>query len=116
MMAVTFAAGLGIVTSFLISRIRVFEDMRNSISQWEFHLLAFMTRSAGFVGSNLADSLLEKRFAVTGYGNFPTGFSENLHGASQCAGFNMIQGYILNLPALTKAMIGCYSLSKKRES
>lgn len=67
----------------------------------------FVTGAAGFIGSNLVDSLLKKSFAVTGYDNFSTGFPENLDGAGQCAGFNIIQGDILDLPALTRAMAGC---------
>lgn len=67
----------------------------------------FITGAAGFIGSNLADSLLEKRLAVTGYDNLSTGFPENLDKARQCAGFKMIQGDILDLPALTGAMAGC---------
>ncbi len=38
----------------------------------------FGTGCAGFIGSNLTDSLLEKRFAVSGYDNFSTGFPNNL--------------------------------------
>ena len=67
----------------------------------------FITGAAGFIGSNLADSLLEKRFAVTGYDNFSTGFLENLERSRQCAGFNIIRGDVLDLPALTRAMAGC---------
>ena len=67
----------------------------------------FITGAAGFIGSNLADSLLERGFAVTGYDNLSTGFPENLDKARQCAGFKMIQGDILDLPALTRAMAGC---------
>jgi len=67
----------------------------------------FITGAAGFIGSNLADSLLKKSLAVTGYDNFSTGFPENLDRARQCVGFNMIEGDIMDLPALARAMAGC---------
>ncbi len=55
----------------------------------------FITGAAGFIGSNLAGSPLEKRFAVTGYDNFSTGFPENIDRAGQCAGINIIQGDVI---------------------
>jgi UDP-glucose 4-epimerase len=67
----------------------------------------FITGCAGFIGSNLTDSLLEKRFAVTGYDNFSTGFPENLVRAERHPGFVLIRGDVLDLPALTNAMAGC---------
>ncbi len=67
----------------------------------------FISGCAGFIGSNLADSLLEKGFAVTGYDNFSTGFPENLDEARQRAGFKVFQGDVLDAPVLTRAMAGC---------
>ena len=67
----------------------------------------FVTGAAGFIASNLVDRLLEEGVSVVGYDNFSTGFEENLERARSNRDFRLIRGDVLDLPALTKAMIGC---------
>jgi len=67
----------------------------------------FITGVAGFIGSNLAERLLEAGHAVVGFDNFSTGQHEFLRGIEQHPKFRLIQGDNLDLPALTKAMAGC---------
>jgi UDP-glucose 4-epimerase len=67
----------------------------------------FITGAAGFIGSNLVDHILEQGHSVTGYDNYSTGFLENLNGARRHANFKMVEGDLLDLPALTEAMAGC---------
>ena len=67
----------------------------------------FVTGSAGFIGSNLVDRLLEKGVSVVGYDNFSTGLEENLEPALSSRDFKLIRGDVLDLPALTEAMAGC---------
>jgi UDP-glucose 4-epimerase len=67
----------------------------------------FITGVAGFIGSNLADRLLEDGHSVVGYDNLSTGFKTNLDRALQFPGFKMVKGDILELPALTDSMAGC---------
>ncbi len=68
---------------------------------------AFVTGSAGFIGSNLVDRLLAQGVSVTGWDNFSTGREEFLQSAFAHPGFNQIRGDNLDLPALTAAMEGC---------
>jgi UDP-glucose 4-epimerase len=67
----------------------------------------FITGVAGFIGSNLADRLLEDGFSVVGYDNYSTGFKANLDRAVQCTGFEIVEGDMLDLSALTDSMSGC---------
>jgi UDP-glucose 4-epimerase len=64
----------------------------------------FLTGGAGFIGSNLADRLLAAGHAVTVYDNFSTGQREFLAHAERCPRFTLIQGDLLSLPELTRAM------------
>ncbi|MGA2937190.1 MAG: NAD-dependent epimerase/dehydratase family protein [Syntrophobacteraceae bacterium] len=66
-----------------------------------------VTGAAGFIGSHLADCLLEKGCSVTGFDNLSTGFTENLDKAGRSSNFRIVEGDVLDLPALTKAMTGC---------
>ncbi len=66
----------------------------------------FVTGGAGFIGSNLVDRLLANGDAVTVYDNFSTGRREFLAQARQQPGFQLVEGDLLDLPALKKAVAG----------
>ncbi len=66
-----------------------------------------VTGAAGFIGSNLADFLLENGYSVTGFDNLSTGLMENLDKARKSFNFRLVEGDVLDLPALTRAMAGC---------
>jgi UDP-glucose 4-epimerase len=68
---------------------------------------AFVTGASGFIGSNLADRLLAAGFSVTGFDNFSTGLREFLAGALKHPEFKLVEGDLLDTPALTAAMAGC---------
>jgi UDP-glucose 4-epimerase len=68
---------------------------------------AFITGTAGFIGSNLADRLLLENHEVIGWDNFSTGQAEFVEGARQQKHYQLICGDNLDLPALTRAMAGC---------
>ena len=65
-----------------------------------------VTGCAGFIGSNLADYLLRLGHEVVGYDNFSTGQPEFLNQACQSPNFQLIEGDLLELETLTKAMAG----------
>src|SRR3954464_10718774 len=67
----------------------------------------FITGAAGFIGSSLADLLLQQGTPVVGWDNFSTGQEEFVASARKNPNFTLIQGDNLDLPALTKAMAGC---------
>ena len=67
----------------------------------------FLTGAAGFIGSSLADRLLGEGHEVVGWDDFSTGQETFLEGARQQAGFRLVRGDNLDLPALTAAMAGC---------
>src|SRR4051812_22697003 len=67
----------------------------------------FITGAAGFIGSSLADLLLQQGTPVVGWDNFSTGQEQFLADARQNPNFTLIRGDNLDLPALTKAMAGC---------
>src|SRR5436853_5583915 len=67
----------------------------------------FITGAAGFIGSNLAERLLESEISVIGYDNFSTGQPEFLNISKGHAKFRLIKGDTLDLTALTRAMAGC---------
>ncbi|MBI3799197.1 MAG: NAD-dependent epimerase/dehydratase family protein [Deltaproteobacteria bacterium] len=66
----------------------------------------FITGCAGFIGSNLVDRLLQNGHEVIGYDNFSTGQSEFLAEAQQSPRFHLIQGDVLEVDRLTRAMRG----------
>lgn len=66
----------------------------------------FITGAAGFIGSNLADRLLEAGHSVVGYDNFSTGQEAFLEKARAYSSFQLVRGDTLDLPALTEAMQG----------
>ncbi|HWG42022.1 MAG TPA: NAD-dependent epimerase/dehydratase family protein [Gemmataceae bacterium] len=66
----------------------------------------FITGGAGFIGSNLTDRLLADGHSVTVYDNFSTGQRAFLEAAAQSARFTLIEGDLLALPDLKRAMVG----------
>ncbi len=66
----------------------------------------FVTGAAGFIGSTLADRLLHDGHEVIGWDDFSTGQQPFIAGALEQAGYQLIQGDNLDLPALTRAMAG----------
>lgn len=67
----------------------------------------FVTGAAGFIGSHLAERLLAAGQTVVGWDNLSTGQREFLSAIPSGAGFQLVEGDNLDLPALTKAMAGC---------
>src|SRR3972149_3898899 len=66
----------------------------------------FVTGAAGFIGSNLADRLLQAGHFVIGYDNFSTGQERFLEQACASPNFRLVRGDTLDLPALTAAVKG----------
>jgi UDP-glucose 4-epimerase len=66
-----------------------------------------VTGAAGFIGSNLADGLLQAGHSVAGFDNFSTGQIEFLKHAAASPCFRLERGDLLDLPHLTRAMAGC---------
>jgi len=67
---------------------------------------AFVTGTAGFIGSTLADRLLADGVTVTGWDNLSTGQERFLADASKHPRYRFLRGDNLHLPALTAAMKG----------
>jgi len=67
----------------------------------------FVTGGAGFIGSNMVDHLLQMGSSVVVYDNFSTGHKRFLEQALTNPLFTLIDGDILNLDCLTKAMASC---------
>jgi UDP-glucose 4-epimerase len=67
----------------------------------------FITGTAGFIGSSLADRLLADGKIVVGWDNFSTGQEKFIEGALKNPRFTLIRGDNLDLAALTQAMAGC---------
>jgi UDP-glucose 4-epimerase len=67
----------------------------------------FVTGVAGFIGSSLADLLLNQGKRVVGWDNFSTGRPEFVAGAQKHANFRLVRGDNLDLDGLTAAMQGC---------
>ena len=68
---------------------------------------AFVTGAAGFIGSNLADGLLQAGHSVVGFDNLSSGQAEFLSRAAESPCFRLERGDVLDLPHLTRAMAGC---------
>ena len=66
----------------------------------------FVTGGAGFIGSNLVDRLLADGHEVTAYDNLSTGRRNFLAGAITHPRFRLIQGDVLDVPALISAVAG----------
>jgi UDP-glucose 4-epimerase len=70
-------------------------------------LRAFVTGAAGFIGSNLADTLLRAGHAVVGFDNLSTGQMRFLQEAAESSCFRLERGDVLDLGQLTRAMADC---------
>jgi UDP-glucose 4-epimerase len=66
----------------------------------------FVTGGAGFIGSNLVDRLLAEGHRVTAFDNFSTGQRAFLADAAKNPRFTLVEGNLLDAPALTRAMAG----------
>jgi UDP-glucose 4-epimerase len=67
----------------------------------------FVTGAAGFIGSNLVDHLLTRGIRVVGWDNFSTGQADFVPRVGGSQQFNLLEGDNLDLPSLTRAMVGC---------
>ena len=67
---------------------------------------AIVTGVAGFIGSTLADRLLEEEYEVIGIDNFSTGQRKFLEGASKNSKFNLREIDLLDLQELKNAFLG----------
>lgn len=65
-----------------------------------------VTGGAGFIGSTLVDRLLALGHRVTAYDNFSTGQRPFLEGALTNPNFKLVEGDVLDLPALKRAAAG----------
>jgi UDP-glucose 4-epimerase len=68
---------------------------------------ACITGGAGFIGSNLADRLLDAGVEVTILDDFSTGRREFVADACGAAGAHLLEGDVLHIPTLERAMDGC---------
>ena len=64
----------------------------------------FITGGAGFIGSTLADRLLESRSKVVVYDNFITGFEKFLEDAQKLPNFTLVRGDVLDPEQLTQSI------------
>lgn len=67
----------------------------------------FITGGAGFIGSNLADKLLEAGHEVIVYDNFSTGQHEFTEHNIGNKNYTLIEGDVLDKPFLTRSMQDC---------
>jgi UDP-glucose 4-epimerase len=65
-----------------------------------------ITGAAGFIGSNLADRLLQAGHTVSGFDNFSTGQEPFLENALSSPNFRLIRGDLLDFPAIEEAAAG----------
>jgi UDP-glucose 4-epimerase len=65
-----------------------------------------ITGCAGFIGSSMLDRLLAQGHQVTGIDNFSTGQRRFLEGALKNPAFKLVEGDLMELPALTLAFSG----------
>jgi UDP-glucose 4-epimerase len=67
----------------------------------------FVTGTAGFIGSNLVEALLDSGKNVIGWDNFSSGHPEFLQNARKHPAFTLVEGDNLDSAALTRAMRDC---------
>lgn len=67
----------------------------------------FVTGGGGFIGSNLVDRLLAANHDVVAYDNFSTGSRRFLAQALQNPRFRLVEGDVLDRPALSDAIKEC---------
>lgn len=67
---------------------------------------AFVTGCAGFIGSHLTERLLSSGSGVVGFDDFSSGQRRFLEGALQNRAFRLVEGNLLDAPALQAAMRG----------
>jgi len=79
-------------------------DLNNIGLRSEYHIL--VTGGAGFIGSNLCETLLNNGNTVTCMDNFATGKRENIEHLHENSKFRLIEGDIRNLEDCHKACIG----------
>ncbi len=65
-----------------------------------------ITGCAGFIASSMVDRLLAQGHRVTGIDNFSTGQRRFLEDALKNQAFKLVEGDLLDLPALTQAFSG----------
>ena len=65
-----------------------------------------ITGGAGFIGSNLCDYFIEKKYQVVCLDNFATGHLHNLDGVINNTNFTLIEGDIRNIEDCQKAVQG----------
>ncbi len=70
------------------------------------NLRAFVTGAAGFIGSTLADRLLEAGHEVVAFDNFSTGQEQFISGCLPNPRFRLVRADLLDLDALRTAMAG----------
>jgi UDP-glucose 4-epimerase len=68
---------------------------------------ACVTGGAGFIGSNLADRLLDRGVEVVIIDDFSTGRREFLAGAANVDGLQLVEGDLLDIATLEGAVYGC---------
>ncbi len=79
-------------------------DLKKINLNSKYHIL--VTGGAGFIGSNLCETLLENGNTVTCLDNFATGKRENIAHLQKNPKFDLIEGDIRNLPDCQKACNG----------
>lgn len=79
-------------------------DLKNINLNSKYHIL--VTGGAGFIGSNLCETLLENGNTVTCLDNFATGKRENIAHLQKNPKFDLIEGDIRNLADCQKACNG----------
>lgn len=72
----------------------------------EINFTILITGGAGFIGSNLCEYFLEKRYKVVCLDNFSTGFRHNIEHLLSNPNFQLIEGDIRDYAVCTKALDG----------